>query len=115
MTELDFDTVEALGLDGTGRSVTDGRWPYTLENLTDQEFLLLLFLSSQAESYPDEAEAPQTGLWHDACNTQAEERYGMDGVENLARYVTGSHASIEDCIRIAREESGTFLEIMSGG
>ena len=34
--ELDFDTVEALGLDGTGRDGNE-RWPYTYGNLTDEE------------------------------------------------------------------------------
>jgi hypothetical protein len=113
-TELDFDTVEALGLDGTGRSVTDDRWPYTLENLTDQEFLLLLFLANQAESYPDEAQAPETGLWYAACNDELVRRYGEEGSERLSAWVTGSHASAEDCVQWAREDHDSVVKVLRG-
>ena len=34
--ELDFDTVEALGLDGTGRDGNE-RFPYTYAKLTSDE------------------------------------------------------------------------------
>jgi hypothetical protein len=113
-TELDFDTVEALGLDGTGRSVTDDAWPYSLENLDDEHFLLLLFLSNQAESYPDEAEAPETGLWYTLANAELTRRYGVEGSENLSAWVTGIHASAEDCIDWVRADPRDVLAVIAG-
>ena len=51
--ELDADTVEAIGLDATGR---DGnpRFPYTLENLTLDELTKVIALPSLL-----------SGLWRD--------------------------------------------------
>jgi len=112
-TELDADTVSALGLDPTGRDLSD-RFPYTLENLTDEELLLLLFLSNQAESYPDEAEAPHVGFWYDAVNKETESRFGLDGTENLAAWVTGSHASAEDCLVWVRTNPEHVLAVIGG-
>ena len=112
-TELDADTVSALGLDPTGRDLSD-RFPYTLENLTDEELVLLVFLSGQAEGYPDEAEAPETGLWYDASGREFERRFGLDGVDNLAGWVTGSHASAEDCLVWVRTNPEHVLAVISG-
>ena len=109
--ELDADTVAALGLDPTGRDLAE-RFPYTLENLTDEELLLLLFLSSQAESYPDEAEAPETGLWYEATNRVARDRFGEDKMDDLAEVITGSHASIEDCIDTMRRTPESFTRLV---
>jgi len=39
--ELDFDAVEAIGLDGTGRD-GDPRFPYTRDNLTEDELARLV-------------------------------------------------------------------------
>lgn len=43
MIELDFDTVEALGLDATGCD-GDPRFPYTIEKLTREELVKLVRL-----------------------------------------------------------------------
>ena len=113
LTELDADTVSALGLDPTGRD-GDPRWPYALENLTDAELLTLLFLSDEGTHYPDEAEAPHVGFWLDAAQAEFNRRFGADGQENLAEWSVASHASVADMVRNAREDSAALLDIIHG-
>lgn len=48
--ELDLDSVEALGLDGTGRDGNE-RFPYTIFNLTDDERRRLWTLAERGEAY----------------------------------------------------------------
>jgi hypothetical protein len=45
-TELDADTVEAIGLDATGRDGSE-RFPYTLENLHLEELANVILLEDE--------------------------------------------------------------------
>jgi hypothetical protein len=106
MTELDFDSVEAIGLDGTGRD-QDSRFPYTLENLRDGELLWLNLLAAQDEHYPEES-AAGVSRWLEPTDKELVRRFG-DRVERLSEYSMEHRASLADLIKEAEKDRGETL------
>lgn len=111
-TQLDFDTVEALGLDGTGCDL-NGEFPYTVDNLSDEHFVLLMLLADEAETYPGEAACPSAAVYKDEVYAAAYVRFGQTALENIGAYAVEYHTSLAELVQMARDNK--ILPLMDGG
>lgn len=111
--ELDYDTAEALGLDGTGR-FTSRTFPFTVEGLRDHELILLDLLAQEAYHYghSDDVVCLDAAHYVEASHRAVMARFGLM-VENLSEYATAYHASLRDLIDSMLRDPADVMAIIT--
>lgn len=111
LTPLDYDTVAAIGLDGTGRD-QDPRFPYTEANLTPAETIRLRRYRDHGIMYRVHVDIDHTGMADLIYTNYADSGVTLDdAVLDVTEQVTstvnngGLHTQIEYLLRHGKTEA----------